>query len=42
MVTALGVGLAVVCLIAGLFVHPAFLVSAMAIIAFDIYIERKG
>jgi len=37
--TPLGIGLAILALIAGLFVHPAFLLTAMAIIAFDIYLQ---
>lgn len=37
--TALGIGLSILCLIAGLFVDPALLIAAMSIILMDIYIE---
>ena len=40
--TSLGIGLGFIALLAGLFVHPAFLVTAMAIIGYDIYLEAKG
>ena len=38
--TGLGIGLAIITLVAALFVHPAFLVTAMFIIGFDIWLLR--
>lgn len=38
--TLLGVLVALVALMAGLFVHPAFLVTAMFVIGIDIYLMR--
>jgi hypothetical protein len=36
----MGVVVAIVALVAGLFVHPAFLVTAMFVILIDIYLNR--
>lgn len=40
--TLLGVLIAIVALAAGMFVHPAFLVTAMFAIGLDIYLMRDN